>query len=133
MRERDAARGMRLRIEEHLGMEDVLLAAAREIGRCEVEEVLRLDQHAAALVVEIEKRLEVGEVVGGGKIRRRAEVERHAVALGQREHHLGLERSFEMKMQLRLGHGPQKSVAIHAACSFADARRLRSIGRSRRC
>ena len=62
--ERNAPIRMRLRIEHHLQVDDVLFAAASEIGRRERLEILHLAKRRRAEIVEIQKTLEVVEVIG---------------------------------------------------------------------
>ena len=53
--ERHAAVGVCLRVEEDLRVTDVLGVGAREVGRGEVPEILRFDEHARRGVVDIEE------------------------------------------------------------------------------
>src|ERR1700730_13279017 len=62
-RERDAAAGVDLRIEEHLDVADVFGVGAREIVPGEVVEILLRDQHRHALIVEVEEILQVAEPI----------------------------------------------------------------------
>jgi hypothetical protein len=96
---------MRLRIEEQFGMDDVVRLGAQEIGPGHVEEVLLVQQHAGAGVVNIEKALQVGERIGGAQRVDAGIGQGHAVALGQREDQFGFQRTFDMDVQLGLGHG----------------------------
>ena len=57
--ERDAAAGVALRIEEHLDMAHIVGLGALEIGQGEVEEILLGDQHRHALIVDVEKVLQL--------------------------------------------------------------------------
>ena len=94
---------MGLRVEEHLGVDHALGGRPLEIGQGELVEVLLGDEHGAAGVVEVEEGLEVGEDVGlphgfdvgVGQV--------DAVAVGQGEHHLRLERAFDVEVELGLG------------------------------
>jgi hypothetical protein len=62
---RHAARGVRLRVEEHLGVHHVVgRGALEQVGPGHVEEVLLLQQHAGAGVVDVQEALQVGEGVG---------------------------------------------------------------------
>src|SRR5262249_3111709 len=63
-RERDAAAGVALRVEEHLDVADIVGVRAREIGEGKIVEILLGDQHRHALIVEIEKILQVAEPIG---------------------------------------------------------------------
>jgi hypothetical protein len=62
-RERNAAAGVALRIEEHLDVAHVVSVCALKIGPGEVVEILLGDEHRHALIVEIEKVLQVAEAI----------------------------------------------------------------------
>jgi hypothetical protein len=83
-------------------------AAFSKVGPGHVVEVLLLQQHAGASVVDVEKALQVGEGVGRAQGLHAGVGQRHAVALGQREDHLRLQRALDVDVQLGLGHGAQQ-------------------------
>jgi hypothetical protein len=87
-----------------LGVDDVLGTGLLEVGHGQVVEVLLLQQHAHALVVHGQEGGQVVEVVGGPHLLHRAVGELQAVAGGQLELELGLQRALEVEMQLGLGH-----------------------------
>ena len=60
-------------------------------------------EHARALVVDVEKTLQIGEFVGGADVRDVFQAQLQLVSPGEREHQLGLERALDMKVELRLG------------------------------
>ena len=62
--DRHAARGVRLRIEEDLGVDDVVGRGALEIGAGEVAEILLADEDVRALVIDIQKILQITEIIG---------------------------------------------------------------------
>jgi len=62
--ESHAACGVRLRVEENLGVAQSLRRASLEIGQREIEEVALGPQHAHAPVIEIEEILKLGEPIG---------------------------------------------------------------------
>ncbi len=101
--EADAAIGVRLRVEKNLGMDYVILLAAQQVGPGQVEEILFLDQHVGALVVNIEKRLQVGKLVRGAYFVGTGKRDFDLVAPRQLEHQLGFEAALDMQMQLDLG------------------------------
>ena len=101
--DRDAARGVRLRVEEDLGVPYALLLGAREVGVGEVGEVVLGAQHGHQRVVEVQERLEIGEGVGAAQLVLGGVGQRDAVALGEREGQLGLQGALDVQMQLRLG------------------------------
>ena len=119
--EGDAAPGVTLGIEEHLDMLRILHRHAREIGAGEIEEILPGPQHRHAGIVEIEKVLERVETVG---VPDRVDIgirQCHAVPLGERQHHLGFQRPFDVKMQFRLRHlrnETMKPCLVQGALSF---------------
>jgi hypothetical protein len=108
---RDAARGVGLRIEEQLGVHHVVGVRAGEVRHRERVEVAAVAEHGAAGVVEVEKRLQIVEVVGGAHRGDRGVRQRDAVLAGQAEHHLGLERALDVKMQLDLGEALDQARA----------------------
>ena len=103
-----AARGVRLRVEEDLGVHHVVGCRTAQVGPGHVVEVLLLQQHAGAGVVDVQEALQVGEGVGAAQLLHARVGNLHAVALGQREDQLGLERALDVDVQLGLGHAAQQ-------------------------
>ncbi len=101
--DRDAARGVRLRVEEDLGVPYALLLGTGEVGVGEVGEVVLGAQHGHQRVVEVQEGLEIGEGVGAAQLVLGGVGQRDAVALGEREGQLGLQGALDVQMQLRLG------------------------------
>ena len=99
-REGDAARRVALRIEEHLDMAHIVGLRALEIRPGEIEEVLLGDEHRHALVVDVEKVLQLRELIGAAQRLDRRERQRDAVAPREREHQLGLEAALDVDVQL---------------------------------
>ncbi len=101
--DRDAAFGVRLGIEERLHVSDPVRVGSRQIREGEVAEVGPRPQHGAGRVVHVEERLQVRELD-----RRRPHFLRggirqpNVVSLGQFERELGLERAFEVNVELHL-------------------------------
>ena len=62
-REWNATRRMSLRVEEHLDMPDIVGVRALEIGEGKVIKILLGDQHGHALIVEVQKILQVSEPI----------------------------------------------------------------------
>ena len=62
--ERDAARGMGLRVEEDLDVTNALCAGAGQVGDRELVEIPFVDEHRARPVVDVQERLQVAEAVG---------------------------------------------------------------------
>ena len=104
----DAARSVRLRVEEDLGVDHVVGGRAFEVGERHVGEVALVQQHAGAGVVDVEEALQIGEGIGGAQGLDVRIGERDAVALRQREDQLGLERALDVDVQLGLRHRPQQ-------------------------
>ncbi len=103
--QRDAAGQVHLRVEEHLDPRHPVRPRPGEVGRGEIGEVLRRAQHGHALVVQAEERAQVAERV---RAPQRLDVpvrERHAVARGELERELGLERPLDVQVELGLGQG----------------------------
>jgi hypothetical protein len=100
---RHAARGVGLRVEEQLGVDDAIGVGPREVRDRQVVEVLGVAQHVAAGVVDVEERLQVGELVGAAQRLDRPPAEIDAVAGRLGQHHLGLERALDVQVQLDLG------------------------------
>src|SRR3546814_18553555 len=93
---------MALRIEEDLGMADVVLRDAAQVGQGEIVEILLGEQHRHALVVEVEKILQAGESIGRAQRLDVGVGQGNAVALSEGEHHLRLQRAFDVQVKLRL-------------------------------
>ena len=95
---------VRLRVEEDLRVPHVVGRCAREVGERHVLEVLLLDQHRGAGVIDVEEALQIGEGVGRAQCLDVRVGQRDVVALGQREDQLRFERAFDMNVQFRLRH-----------------------------
>jgi len=100
----NAARGMRLRVEKQLGVDHVVLRRLDKISPRHVVEILLLDKHAGAGVIDVEKTLQIGESVGAAQFFHAGVGNRYAVATGQRKNQFRLKRSLNVNMQLSLGH-----------------------------
>ena len=116
-----AAVGVGLRIEEDLGVPDAVGVRPLEIGPGQVVEVALDEEHLRALVVDVEKVLQPGELVGPADLAHGAEAQRHPVALRDLEHQLRLERALDVQVQLGLGKVPNE--VVHAQ-SRSGRRRL---------
>ena len=97
----DASAGMGLGIEKDLRVAHALTPCRLQIGVGEIVEVLLMQQYGHALVVEIQERLQVFEFVGVAQLLERRVGKGHPISLGQFDHHLRLERPFDMEVQLR--------------------------------
>jgi len=61
--EGDAAGCVALRVKEHLDVADVVGVGAGEISGGEIVEILLRDQHGHALIIDVEKILQVAETI----------------------------------------------------------------------
>ena len=140
--ERDAAAGMALRVEEHLHVPYIVAMCAFEIGPGEVKEVLLGDQHRHALVVYVQKVLQLGELIGAAQRIDRFIGQADVVARGEREHQFRFEAALDVNMQLAFrqladqkvaggGHGGSIWVPSLAVQTMFDES-LRSIIKCRR-
>lgn len=110
--ERNAARGVGLRVEHDLGMDHAIGCRAIEISRGKVVEVALGAQYFRTLIIDIEKVLQPREAVGGANLIDARERDRDLIALGQCEHQLRLEAALDMKMELSLGQASDEAVEI---------------------
>ena len=117
MSDRDPAIGVRLRIEEDLGMHHAVRRRAIEIGDREVAEIGLGLQHVRPGIIDVEEVLQVGEFVRRAHFLDRRERDRDVVALGQREHQFGLQAALDMQVKLRLGQAGDegREIGRHAA------------------
>ncbi len=96
----DAARSVTLRVEEHLDVADIVSMGPLQIGECQVVKVLLGDEHRHAPIVEVEKVLEVTELIGLPQRFNEFIGQLDSIPPRQCEHHLGLEAAFDVNMQL---------------------------------
>ncbi|KWV86725.1 hypothetical protein PFLmoz3_03809 [Pseudomonas fluorescens] len=108
--ERHATIGVGLRVEEGFGVNHVLGFAAQQVSPGQVVEVLGRAQHIGALVIQVEKLLQVVEGVGFAQGFDVVPWQRNLVALGQGEQQLRLQRAFQVQVQFSLGQGVEPIV-----------------------
>jgi hypothetical protein len=84
-------------------MTHALRGGLLQVGPGQLVEVLLYERDLSALVVEIQKRPQVGEVVSLAKLPHGAVPETYPIASGHLEHHLRFQGTFDVNMQLRLG------------------------------
>ena len=101
---------MSLRVEEYFRMHDTVGDGARHIRRREIVKILLVEQDAHTRVVEIEKRLQVGEIIGRLQIAYRGIGQIDPVAPGDFEHQVGFQTAFDMQVQFGLRQAPDKIV-----------------------
>jgi hypothetical protein len=77
---------------------------AGQVGRRHVVEILFLEQHAGARIVDVEERLQVAEIVGGTQRLDRVIGKGNGVSLRQCKYQFRFERSLDVDVQLGLGH-----------------------------
>ena len=98
--ERHAVVQVGLRVAEDLRPPHPGRRRAGQVRRREVVEVLLGPQHREVGVVDVEERLQVAEVrVPGGELGRVVGGQRHAVAAGQGDQQVGLERAFDVQVE----------------------------------
>ena len=115
--------------DEDLGADHGISMGAPKIGAGDVVEILLLHQHAAALVVEIEERLQVVEPVGGAQRLGHFPARAQAVAHGQLQQVLGLDAAFQVHVQLGLRQTADECVEIgHSDDQFVRLRGWRIGG-----
>jgi len=114
--EADAPGRVGLRIEEDLGVDDVLRAGLAEVGHGEVVEVSLGQQDAHALVVHGEERGQIVEVVGGAHLLDRAVGQLQAIAGGELELQLRLQGALDVDVQLSLGNPrDERRTLVHSS------------------
>ena len=107
-----AAVGMELGIEEHLGVPAAIGVEPGEIGEREILEILLGLEDVGSLVADVEKVLEVGEGVGLADFIHRLERHRDLVAAAELEHLLGLERALDVEVEFGLGQAADEGGKI---------------------
>ena len=100
---RDTALGVSLRVEKNFGVNHVVLLTTQQIGPGEIEKILFLYQYIGALVVNVQKRLQVREFISFANFGLGLERNANLITLRQLEQEIGFECSFNMKMELYLG------------------------------
>ncbi len=103
-RQRDPARGVRLRVEEDLRVPHPLRRRPRQVRLGQLLEVLLGPQHRHQRVVQVEERLQVAERVRPPQLLGVRERQLHAVAPGERERQLGLQGAFDVQVEFGLGN-----------------------------
>ena len=91
-------------------MDHVLLFAAQQVGPGQVVEILGSAQHVGALVIQVEKLLQVVEGVGLAQGFDVVPRQRNLVAFGQGKQQLRLQRTLQVQVQFSLGQGVEPIV-----------------------
>ena len=108
--ERHATVGVGLWVEERFGVNHILRLAAQQVRPGQVIEILGGAQHVGALVIQVEKLLQVVEGVSLAQGFDIAPRQGDLVAFGQGEQQLRLQRAFQVQVQFCLGQGVQPIV-----------------------
>ena len=104
----ESVAGMGLRIEKNFCVNDVVGCGPGQIGPCHVVKVLLGLEHRGTGVIDVQKTLQVVELVGGtqtGYIRIR---QGHLVSPGQIENHFWFERTLNVHVKFGFGDGAQQ-------------------------
>ena len=115
-REGQAAIGMRFGIEEDFRMHAGIGMQPREIGQGQLAEIILRLQHIRALIVDVEKILQVREGVGRPHLIDRPERDVDPVPPAQREHQFRLKRAFDVKVKFRLGNAANEGFGYGHGC-----------------
>ena len=134
--QRDTAPRVRLRVKEDLHMDHALLMGTAKVGGGEGVEVGRVAQQVGAGVIDVQKRLQVGEPI---RLPHRLDAgirQRDAMFGRQFERHFRFQRTLDVQVQLRLGephdeilHGDghgHRLAATRRQCSFSRGRSMRA-------
>jgi hypothetical protein len=111
--QRHAAAGVALHAEEHLRVQHAVGMRAAQVVARHVMEVLRLHQHAAAVVVQVQEVLQVGEAVGLAQRLFGLPADGHAVAPCQLQEQRGLDGAFDVHVQFGLGQARHELRGCH--------------------
>ena len=123
--EGDTPGGVGLRVEEDLRMQHIVGPRAGQVGPGQFVEIPLVEEHARALVIDIEEILETVEIIGRAQALDRVVGQGDTVARRQGEHHFGLERAFDMDMQLGLGQSIDEACCrVHGAALSSQTDRL---------
>ena len=96
----DPARGVSLRVEEHLDMPDIVGVRALQISPGEIVEILLGDQHRHALIVDVEEILQVAKLIRLAQRLDRGIGQPDAIAARQGEHQFRLQAALDVDVQL---------------------------------
>ena len=118
--EGNAALCMALRIEEHLDMADIVGGDTLEISVRQVMEVRLGLQDGHALIVDVEKVLQVGELIGGADFLQRLEGDVDLVAGGELHELFRLKAAFQVEVKLCLGQGVDQGIKIRHTGAYSS-------------
>lgn len=112
-RELDAAPGVGLRVEKDLGVTHVVGHRPLQVRPGQVVEILRRVQYGGARVINVEKRLQVAEVVGRANFVFAVPRQSDTVPLRKLHHQPGLECSLDVQVQLGFWNAPDELRQVH--------------------
>jgi hypothetical protein len=84
-------------------MHNAIGLGAQKVGPGHVKEILLGNQDSGSGVIQVQKGLQVGELIGGVQAGLIGIGQRNVIALGQLEDQVRFQRAFNMKMQFGLG------------------------------
>ena len=117
--DRNAARGVGLRIEEALGTHDTVSAGALKVGGGQIVEIVLILEDIHGRVVDGQEGREVVELVGGLHLLDRGLADVDAVLASECQLEIGLEGAFQVQVQLGLGQAERK-VAGHVSAHVSS-------------
>lgn len=98
--ERNAPIGVALWVEKNFGMNNIFDVTTLQIGPGQIEKILFCLQDIRRQIVEIQKRLQILEVVKCFELLRRFEGQGDAISRGHLHDHFWLEAAFDVQVEL---------------------------------
>ena len=108
--EGNTARGVGLRVEENLGVADIVRGGSFEIGDCKIAEILFGLEHASARIIDVEKVLQARETICRAHLLDGPERNVGLVALCESEHEFRLETALDVQVQFGFRHGRDQDI-----------------------
>src|SRR5262249_42236566 len=99
---------MCLRIEEDLSVADALFVSLQQVSPGQVVKVTIVKKYTGTLIINVQKRLKVGELVCRSNFGRGPIGKVNVIPRGQLKHQLRLKSALDMEMQFRLWHAFDK-------------------------
>jgi hypothetical protein len=94
---------VRLRIEEDFRVHDSLRVSFAQVGLGQLMKVISVAQYGGAVIIDVEKCLQVCETIGPAQFLHRGMRQNYAVLLCKPKCELRFERALDVHMQFRLG------------------------------
>ena len=101
--DRNAACSMGLRVEKDFGVQHIVGNGPINIRAGQIIKILFSLQDSSTGVIQIQKRLQIGELVGGADCFHAVVWQRDLIAACQCKHHFRFQRTFDMQMQFSFG------------------------------